>query len=75
MKNGMDRACSTHGREEKSVFVRKPEGKRPLGRARRRWQDNTETDLTKIGLDWLQLVQDIGQWRALVNRVMNFRVP
>jgi hypothetical protein len=49
--NEMDRACSTHGREEENVFLRKPEGKRPLGRARRRWEDNTETDLREIGWD------------------------
>jgi hypothetical protein len=56
----------------------KPEGKRPLGRRRRRWVDNIKMDLREIGcdgLDWIQLAQDRDQWRALVNTVMNLRVP
>jgi hypothetical protein len=58
--------------------VGKPEGKRPLGRPRRRWVDNIKMDLRKIGyggMDWSDLVQDRDQWRALVNTVMNLRVP
>jgi hypothetical protein len=60
------------------ILVGKPEGKRPLGRPRRRWVDSIETDLTEIGWDgrdWIELAQDRDQWRALVNTVMNLRVP
>jgi hypothetical protein len=58
--------------------VRKPEGKRPLGRPRRRWVDNIKMDLLEIGwgvVDWIGLAQDRYKWRALVNAVMNIRVP
>jgi hypothetical protein len=60
------------------LLVGKPEGKRPLGRPRRRWVDNIKMDLLKIGwedVDWIGLVQDRDKWRALVNVVMNLRVP
>ena len=59
------------------VLVGKPGGKRPLGRPRRRWEDNIMMDLREEGGggDWMELVQDRDRWRALVNRVMNFRVP
>jgi hypothetical protein len=66
--------------EEKTVYkvlVGKPEGKRPLGRPRRRWQDGIRMDLREIGwgsVEWIQLAQDRDPWRALVNTVMNFRV-
>jgi hypothetical protein len=56
----------------------KAEGKRPLGRPRRRWVDNIQTDLTEIGwggMDWIDPARDRDQWRALVNMVMNLRVP
>jgi hypothetical protein len=56
----------------------KPEGKRPLGRPRRRWVDNIKMDLRVIGwdsMDWIHLVQDRDQLRALVNTVMSLRVP
>ena len=58
------------------VLVGKPEGKRPLGRPRRRWEDNIKMDLRKVGGggDWMELAQDRDRWRALVNTVMNFRV-
>jgi hypothetical protein len=59
-------------------LVGKPEGKRPLGRARRRWVNNIKMDLREIGwggMDWIDLAQDREQWRALVNTVMNLRVP
>jgi hypothetical protein len=58
--------------------VGKPKGKRPLGRPRRRWVDNIKMDLIGIGwdgMDWIHLTQDRDQWRALVNTVMNLRVP
>jgi hypothetical protein len=60
------------------LLVGKPEGKRPLGRPRRRWIDNIKMDLLKIVLnvvDWIGLAQDRYRWRALVNSVMNLRVP
>jgi hypothetical protein len=60
------------------VLVEKPEGKRPLGRPRRRWKDNTKMDLQKVGGcrgDWTKLAQDRDRWRALVGTVRNFRVP
>jgi hypothetical protein len=66
------------GRGVNRVLVGRPEGKRPLGRSRRRWQDNIKMDLTEIGIDganWIQLAQDSVQWRAFVKTVMNLRVP
>jgi hypothetical protein len=59
------------------VLVRKPEGKRPLGRPRRRWEDGIRMDLRETGLggaDWIQLAQDRDRWRAVVSVVMNLRV-
>ena len=56
----------------------KPEGKGPLGRPRRRWEDNIKMDLQEVEIgcgDWMELVQDTDRWRALVSTVMNFRVP
>jgi hypothetical protein len=60
------------------LLVGKPEGKRQLGRSRRRWMDNIKKDLLEIGLnvvDWIGLAQDRYRWRALVNSVMNLQVP
>jgi hypothetical protein len=60
------------------ILVGKPEGWRPLGRPRCRWVDNIEIDFRELGwdgVDWVDLAQDRDQWRALVNKVMNFRVP
>ena len=59
------------------VLVGKPEGKGPLGRPRRRWEDNIKMDLQEVrcgGMDWIELAQDMDRWRALVNAVMNLRV-
>jgi hypothetical protein len=72
--------CGTNGGEEKSVQVigRKARGKEPLGRPRHRWIDNIKMELLEIGLsivDWIGLAQDRYRWRALVNVVMNIRVP
>jgi hypothetical protein len=58
--------------------VGKPEGKRPLGRHRRRWEDNIRMDLQEVGcgaMDWIELAQEIDSWRSLVTAVMNLRVP
>ena len=65
------------GRGVHRVLVGKPEGKRPLGRPRLRWEDNIKMDLQEVGgyADWMELAQDKDRWRALVNTVMNFRVP
>jgi hypothetical protein len=66
--------------EERNVYrvlMRKPEGKRPLERPRRRWEDGIRMDLREIGwgsVDWIQLAQDRARWQALVNTVMNLRV-
>jgi hypothetical protein len=60
------------------LLVGKPEGKRPLGRPIRRWVDNIRTDLGDVGwgdVDWIGLAQDRNRWRALVNSVLNLRVP
>jgi hypothetical protein len=60
------------------LLVRKTEGKRPLGRPRRRWLDNIRMDLGEVGwgdVDWTCLAQDKNRWRALVNSVLNLRVP
>ena len=72
--------CSAYG-ERRGVYrvlVGKLEGKRPLGRSRRRWEDNITMDLQEVGCgstDWIDLAQDRDMWRALVNAVMNLQVP
>ena len=66
------------GRGVYRVLVGKPEGRRPLGRLRRRWEDNIMLDLREVGcgcVDWMELAQDRDRWRALVSVVMNLRVP
>ena len=66
------------GRGVPKVLVGKPEGRRPLWRPRRRWEDNIKIDLEEVGRgcgDWMELAQDRDRWRALVSTVMNFRVP
>jgi len=67
------------GGEERRIqgFGGEPDGKRPLGRPRRRWKDNIKMDLQDVGcgdIDWIELAQDRDSWRALVNSVMNLRV-
>jgi hypothetical protein len=60
------------------TLVGMPEGKRPLGRPRRRWADNIKMDFREIdwdGVDWIDMAQDRDQWRALVNTVLNLRIP
>ena len=76
----MGGACSSYGewRGVYRVLVGKPEGRRPLGRPRRRWEDNIKMDLREVGcgrVDWMELAQDRGRWRALVSAEMNLRVP
>ena len=66
------------GRGVHRVLVEKPEGKSPLGRLRRRWEDNTKMDFQEVGcegIDWIELAVDREMWRAFVNAVMNLRVP
>jgi hypothetical protein len=60
------------------VLMGSPEGKRPLGRRRRRWEDDIKMDLQEVGcggMGWIELAQDMDRWRELVNVVMNLRVP
>jgi len=70
-------ARTGEGRGVYRVLVGKHEGKRPMGRPRRRWEDNIKMDLQEVGcggMDWIELVQDRDRWWALVNAVMNLRV-
>jgi hypothetical protein len=76
----MGGACSTHGdvRCVYRILVGRPEGKRPLGRSRRRWEDNIKVDLKEIGIDganWIRLAQDRVRCRDFVSMVMNLRGP
>ena len=71
-------ACIGEERGMYRVLVGKPEGRRPLGRPRRRWVDNIRKDLQEVGcgyMDWIGLAQDRDKWRTLVSAVMNLRVP
>jgi hypothetical protein len=66
------------GRGVCRVLVGKPEGKIPLGRPRHRWEDNIKMDIQEVGrggMDWTELAQDRDRWRAIVNAVINLRVP
>ena len=70
--------CIDEERGVYGVFLEKPEGRRPLGRPRRRWVDNIGMDLQEVGcgyMDWIGLAQDRDSWRTLVSAVMNLRVP
>jgi hypothetical protein len=76
----MGGVCSTNGQKRNAyrISLGKPEGKRPLGRPRRRWEDNIRMDLKEIGragMDWIDLAQDRNQWRDLVSTEMNLWVP
>jgi hypothetical protein len=60
------------------VLVEKPEGKRPMGRLKRRWEDSIKIDFRKVGcgdMDWIEVLKNTDRWRALVKAVMNIRVP
>jgi hypothetical protein len=75
----MGGSCSTNGEKRHAyrLLVGKSEGKRPLGRPRRRWVDNIRIDLGEVGWgdeDWIGLAKDRNRWRALVNSVLNLRV-
>jgi hypothetical protein len=79
-KNVMDGTCSSYGegRGLYRVLVGKHVGKRQLGRPRYRWEDNIKMDLQEVGcagMDWIELAQDRERWRALVDAVINLRVP
>jgi len=76
----MGGAYSTNGerRGVNRVLVGKPERKRPLGRPRRRWEDNVKMDIKEVacgGMDWIELAHDRDRWRAVMNAVMNISVP
>jgi hypothetical protein len=76
----MGRECSTN-EEKRNVYrilVGKPEGKRPLGRLRRKWVDNIKMDHRELGwggMDWIDLAQEKDRWRDLVNTIVNLRIP
>jgi hypothetical protein len=71
-------ACGAHGGGAYNNLVGKPLGRRPLGRPRRRWEDNIKMDLGEIwfgDVDWIHLALDRDRWRVLVNTMMSLRVP
>jgi hypothetical protein len=79
-KSEMGRACGKYGGHEKCIhgLTGRPERKRPLGRPKRRREDNIKMDLQEVGwrsMDWVDQAQDRGRWQSLVNAVKNLRVP
>jgi hypothetical protein len=78
-KNEMGGVCSTYGGKSGAyrILVGRPEARRPLGRPRRRWEDNIKMDLQEVGwgMDWIELAQYRDKWRVLLNAVMNLQVP
>jgi hypothetical protein len=79
-KNEMSGTCNTYGKRRGVYrgFLGKPEVQKPVGRPRRRWEDNIKVDLQEVecgGMDWVDLSQNRDGWRALVKAVMNLRVP
>jgi hypothetical protein len=79
-KNEMVGICSTYGEKRGAyrILVGRPEGRRPLGTPRRRWEDNIKMDFQVVGwwdMDWIELAQDRDRRRDFVNAVMNLRVP
>jgi len=78
MRWAVNVACIAESRGVYRFLVGKPEGKMPFGRLRRRWDDNNKMDLQEVGcggMDWIELTVDRDRWQALVNAVMNLRVP
>jgi hypothetical protein len=75
--NFLDCVAILEKRGAYKILVGRPEGRRPLDRPRRRWENNMKMDLQDVerSMDWIELAQDRGRWRALVNAVMNCRVP
>ena len=76
----MSRTCSQNGRRQKrfQIVIGTPTGKRPLGRPRRRWEDNIGMNLKEIGINrrnWIDSAQDRYYWRVLLNAALNFRIP
>jgi hypothetical protein len=76
----MGGACSTYGERRGAyrILVGRPEGRRPIERLRRRWEDNINMDLQEVGwgpMDWIELAQDRNRWRAVVNVIMNLLGP
>jgi hypothetical protein len=76
----MGGACSANGerRDTYRVLVEKPDGERPLGKRRHRWEENIKMGLQEVGfggMDWIELAQDRDRWRTLVNAILNIRVP
>jgi hypothetical protein len=76
----MCRACSTNEEKRNAyrILVGKPDGRRTLGRPKRKWVDNIKIHLREIGwgtMDWIDLAQERDQWRALVNTAINFHIP
>jgi hypothetical protein len=72
---GMASSTNWEKMNRHNMLVGKPKGKRPLGKSRRRWENNIKMEIGWGGMDWIHLAQDRDYWRTLVNTVMNLRVP